>query len=532
MMKRNRIFDLVSSLIFFFFLTFSVQSAQANPPLNTNDSLVDSDNDEDEKDWALLKSAKKKSSNEHTQFLASYRLQAAVDLKRNSFAEVGYREDSFDLNGKLKLSLKHWLNKSVALKAGTQFYWRITARAKDDRSGFLSDLHRTDLEAYVDDSYLDWKTRWIDLRVGYQTVIWGASDLYNPNDVLNPKDFRFGPIAFLNGEHISLPMVKADFYWKGFNLTALWQPFFQAHRYELFGSDYALLNTMSAEEFKALSALVDDIVDDSIEGTIQSSLNATSKPRPFVDSSFAFRLARSVKGWDLALQYYYGYQRFTSTSLSQDVALLLASYFYGSNHSRDDLNEALAPLLLDGNALKSSFPRSHQLGFSLSKALWRMILQVDISYITKSPQPVALSASSYMKLLQNKRLHHNILSDVFSYTLGLRLQEGEFFLLSIQWWHEMLIDKDSDIDLLLGDAHRGGVSLLMQFHTKNQKLSGQLFMHSDILNHSLMTNPQVSYRFMPALSFDCGAALYVGQSSFGALLAHNNQIYIGAHGNF
>ena len=64
-----------------------------------------------------------------------------------------------------------------------------------------------------------------DLRIGQQTVSWGAGDQFNPTNAVNPLDLE-DPLAF--GEQLANMMVRADYsHRSSFSLTAVMVPIFR-----------------------------------------------------------------------------------------------------------------------------------------------------------------------------------------------------------------------------------------------------------------------------------------------------------------
>ncbi len=209
----------------------------------------------------------------------------------------------------------------LAVRVGAK-YGRFAAVADmqfviDGYSGKLNGV--TDLENvaetqpyYVDVNglYIEGKdllVHGLDLRIGQQIVSWGVGDQFNPTNNLNPDDLR-DPLLF--GKQAGNFMVKTD-YWIGedWSISGVLVPIFKP----------ALLPPTGPLGIAAIDRLpmVDPEIRHRIEAeealaasqgfpTVVSSATPVMPDPSFGNMQFAFRIAGTVAGQDLALSYYNG----------------------------------------------------------------------------------------------------------------------------------------------------------------------------------------------------------------------------------
>ena len=101
----------------------------------------------------------------------------------------------------------------------------------------------------------------VELRLGQQRVAWGRADTQSPNDVLNARDLRdpFQPEPEL--AQIPTPLARLDWTPGGVTLEGVVAPFFVPDEFDVYGSNWALVQPGAPQGirgfFKAMSSLVD-----------------------------------------------------------------------------------------------------------------------------------------------------------------------------------------------------------------------------------------------------------------------------------
>ena len=442
-------------------------------------------------------------------------------------------EDVMELFGQAAAHLKYRARPWARLALGLRLEYRLTARLPlqdADYYLFNGDLHRSDFTMVPADSYLGITAAWLDLRLGLVTAVWGAANLVNPNDVITARDLTNGPPVVPESARLPLPMVQADLFIGPINVTVAWLPVFMPDRVEALGSDFAMFGPAAPPRLRALGQMADGLVDHSVLGVIQPALLQTHLPRPVRDSSLAFRVKGSLAGWDLSAQYAYLFQRQATVRLRTFMLPLLPTA--GQTVDPSTLGSIAGLLLSQGTPLEAKYRRTHHAGLSASKALWDVLLCVDLAYTSRVQAPLAeipRSAPGQWLALAAE-------SQQLAYTVGATYTRGEELLVNLEWWHRVLVDlaaepAEARADLLLGGPHLGGLALLARYEISAIHLTLQAGAVADLFNPSLVLSAQVTYRALDALAVFAGVNLFEGQDrSMGGSLDPNDQVFVGVQG--
>lgn len=460
------------------------------------------------------------------------RLVATTDLGHEG-DEGGLREDVATFTWTAAAEASVAARAGFHFRAGARLRLHLSWRGEGDDA-----LHRSDIELLPADSYLAWQRGSFEVRFGMQTLVWGESDLVNPLDVLAPRDLRLGLLT--EPEATRLPSLALSLRARllALNWSFVWAPIFSPHRVDLFGGDFALLSGGAPAALRPLGGALERLMHDSVEGALQEGLIQTELPRPVVGSDIGLRVARSLRGVDLALQYVYTHQRLPALALRQDLLPSLAPLLTLAPEQIDatTLSPILAALLDAEGGIEQRYPRQHVLGASISRALGRFVASADLAYRSRQLEVLDSGGLLGLPLVDGGRgwLRTTVDTSALAYTLGLRHTQGEELLFVLEWWHELLLDelakKSADrLPLLMGGPQRGGLAALMRF--KRGDLTGQLLMHSEVFFGSLIVTPEVSYRFGEHLLLGVGVNLFVGRRGMGALYQTNDQVYVFVRGD-
>lgn len=191
------------------------------------------------------------------------------------------------------------------------------------------------LEAELREFYFDIKIRKTFVTVGKQQMVWGKADGLRIMDVVNPFNFREFLLDEFEDSRIPLWAVKVDLPIKSLTLQMLWIP------------DQTYHDLADPEATYAFVGLVPN------DSTV--SLTALEKPdRMIKDSDLGLRLSTFKGGWDLTLNYLYGYDDFPT-------------YFQSVSSS-------------SAVTISPQYTRNHLLGTTFSKAFGSFTLRGELGY--------------------------------------------------------------------------------------------------------------------------------------------------------
>ncbi len=149
---------------------------------------------------------------------------------------------------------------------------------------------------------LDGKIKRVNLRLGLQQVVWGQADGLRVLDVINPLDYREFILEDFLDSRRPLWTARTDIQLAGGSLQIIWIPYFAPGR--LPGEE---------NEFSLGPSFGLGLINAALGGGLltRSTLNLEPARRPHYRlraSQGGGRFARSIGGWDLSLNYFYGWE--------------------------------------------------------------------------------------------------------------------------------------------------------------------------------------------------------------------------------
>ena len=206
----------------------------------------------------------------YTSLSASYNYQH----DRPDAGEVDYRGLSrlrYTVQPELQLSLA---NKWQGFASGLFSY--DSAFSINDREQYSSEY----LDEY--ESELELRELWLrgslrgswDVKLGRQIVVWGKSDSIRVVDVLNPLDMREPGMVDIEQLRLPVAMLRSDYYFGPWSLTAVIIPEIRSNKMPVPGSDFYPVS-------------FEQPPDDA--------------PQDWKDAELALALSGTFSGWDLSL---------------------------------------------------------------------------------------------------------------------------------------------------------------------------------------------------------------------------------------
>jgi hypothetical protein len=195
------------------------------------------------------------------------RSRVGVDLVRDD-----PREDVWELTQLALFEAKVRRSERLRFAVGVRVRHLFATREEDtsDANAERYALDATPTAAYGDATVADG----LHLRVGYQGVHLGQFDLLAFTDVLSVYDFRSGPTMPEEGFEIAQPALRVD--WDlsaSVAFTAIYVPFFQAHRWSVLDGDYAFFP--NSPPYNPESGLTEDVeAQEMLRRTLSRSVQA------------------------------------------------------------------------------------------------------------------------------------------------------------------------------------------------------------------------------------------------------------------
>lgn len=338
----------------------------------------------------------------------------------NQYEDVWAWENRFDL------SLTYQFRPNIRAVIGARMSYWVTGEGNEKERFYLFNSENTKWEFEVElrEAYLDMRFDWFRLIVGNQTIRWGQTDSQSPLDVINPIDMREGVPTDFKTPLVPIFAVNMQATVKTWNFQLVWIPFFQPHKMNLFGSDFALARQGTSTPFGPLLSQISSFIDPSIEDKLQPNLQATKRPDENPkNSSAGLRISTTFGPVDVAVMYHFGWDRYPVFRIDPDLVTLLSAVGTNGIQVTPELIGAFGKLNgKDPSSLISSeYKRQHVAGFELAWGIDPVTLKLDVAYI-------------------HRRTYYDdqllaIRHPALAYSAGIEWQHSDWVTLSFEFTH-------------------------------------------------------------------------------------------------
>ncbi len=302
------------------------------------------------------------------QVRGSVRLQVGVDTGFEPQREDGLSEHVAEGLGRASLAADVKLSESLRLLVEGRALWRAGAEAGLERA-------KAFFEPTLGEAFLDVYTSRVDVRVGQQTLAFGANAAFAPTDVLNPRELRQS-FVLAEPEDAKLPVFAARALGDvgPLSFTVAWVPFFTPHRYSVFGQDEALFQP-------ALGRGLPLVVDESIEDALQPHLLETERPEAFPYlGDVGVRVGSSLGGVRVGGSWVWAHEKVPQVRLDPELDALLRAQERGEAPDTA-LLLSVQDRLRAGEALVTGrYARQHLIGLEATALVETAQLDVDVGY--------------------------------------------------------------------------------------------------------------------------------------------------------
>jgi hypothetical protein len=363
-------------------------------------------------------------------------------------------------------------------------------------------------EALLRELYLGFYSRRVDLRVGQQRLVWGRAEFLNPNDVMNARDTRDPFIQEPELTHLPTPMIRADFDLASLALQLVAAPYFVPDTYDVYGSNWAAIQQDAPQNIRALMAVVNQIVDPSLQSQLQPLIGQTRLPArdltaPVLGEKLSFRLGRA----DLSQYYQYG---FDGPMLKLAPALLLGPPPSGPA----DLAPLLQFLQAGGRPIEAAYVRRHHFGIDAAVPLGPVVLRVDAAYQTR-------------KVFYRQQDFTSFNAPVLTGVLGLEYQSGDPDKVVILEGYGLRVLDSVPPPLLFYERDTVGVSTLVRYPLIG-RFATEIRLSGGIEPRMYLLQPQLTWKNGPWILALGALALNGEAGSLGDYYHRNTELYMKA----
>ncbi len=302
------------------------------------------------------------------QVSGSLRLLAGVDTGFESQRSDGLSEHVMDARGQASLVTDVKLSASMRLLVEGRALWRAGAEHGLERG-------KAFFEPTLGEAFLDFYTSRVDLRVGQQTLAFGANAAFAPTDVLNPRDMRES-LVLTEPEDAKLPVFAARALGGvgPLMLTAAWVPFFTPHRYAVFGQDEALFQP-------GLGVSLPFTMDPSIEDALQPRLLETERPEAFPWlGDVGLRATSEIQGVRVGGSWVWANEKLPQVRLDPELDAVLRAQGRGETPDAALLLSVQERLRAGEALVTGRYARQHLFGLEATALLGSVQLDVDVGF--------------------------------------------------------------------------------------------------------------------------------------------------------
>lgn len=236
---------------------------------------------------------------------------------RHQRAESGAPEDFFEAWRGVRLHLTH--------KMAPGRSWRIGGRLRmwggmdhPDEGGEIKSLMQTEITELRYDHRLGQR---LVLQFGLQKVDWSVTDGMGPSLMFAPRDLRFGPVGDPEDSSLPVEAVTARYtlsFRRDAHLEFAFVPLHRPAELRLWGNDWGMMRPRQGGALPLGD--VAWLIDPSVEEFWQNNLMYFTRPelKP-ADFSGALRLRGRIKGAELGLWGFYGFDTFPELRMDEDL---------------------------------------------------------------------------------------------------------------------------------------------------------------------------------------------------------------------
>ncbi len=202
------------------------------------------------------------------------------------------------------------------------------------------------------------------LKVGNQILSWGRLDVGSAADVLGAYDLREGPAIDLDALRIPTPTATATWFpVDAFQLDVGYTPFFTPHRFDVAGTNYAIIGPNAPAAVAAAFQKLRGQLDPSSYAAITADFARVNAPDARPDNGeLGSRATWRTGPYDLALTYGFVRSKIPTLTLAPELVALLGS---GNATNLTAAGQVNAKLQNGEHLLSASYDRYHQIALDL-----------------------------------------------------------------------------------------------------------------------------------------------------------------------
>lgn len=304
-----------------------------------------------------------------TQLYGFVRALGAVDTSFDSYRDDPLPENVAEFRGRAHLGADIRISDSLRAKIEARTVYRAVTQRGWRRA-------KASIDPMIGDAFVDWYSKNVDLRVGYQVVSFGANPVFAPADQLNPRDLRQSLLlAEPEDSKLANFAARANFEVGKVQLTAAYFPFFMPSRYNVFGQDEAFLQP-------DFGASMPYRLDESIEDESQPRVLETERPRAFPWlGDLGLRATTNVKDVTVGASWVWAYEKIPQATLDPELQTVLADQAAGRPQNEAAVLSVQNRFNAGERLGRGRYQRQHAFSLEASTLVKSAQVDADVSFI-------------------------------------------------------------------------------------------------------------------------------------------------------
>jgi hypothetical protein len=366
---------------------------------------------------------------------------------------------------------------------------------------------RANVRAELRDAYLAFLLKRFDIRAGIQRIAWGHGDIFSPNDVVNSKDLRDPILSETELRHVPSLAVRGDVALAGGSLRLVAQPIFESDRYDVYGSNWALVQPDAPAGYRGLLGLLIAQTGMSNRNAADALLMRPARPHGLSGTQAGLRFDWRAGRFDVTHYYHYGYHGMPNFRITP-VAVAALDAVDWTTASVDQVDTIVTGLR---GVVGATWQRRQHVGLDIGTTAGPFVLRVDAAY----QQPA----------LFYDRALNGWLSPAIETAVGLEYQTGSLGrTISIEGRHRHIWKDLPDGGLLYADRDSVDAAVLARWTWANVEAETRGVV--GVRPGSLVLRPQISWKAR-SLRITSGVVILHGTArSYGDWYRRNRSIYL------
>ena len=358
---------------------------------------------------------------------------------------------------------------------------------------------RTAFDASLREAYVGAFWRRFDFRLGQQRIVWGHGDAFTPNDILDGRDLREQLIPESDAFHLPGFAARAGVDLGFGSLEAVVHPFFQPDRFDVYGSNWALIQPDAPLRYITLLRYVGNAV------------SPEAPPADLSATSAAARFGVDLHRFDFNAYYQYGFDRTPNLQIDPKYAATLAAIDYAQPI---DPVALAGPFLVGPRPITMTYVRRHHVGADVATSVGPILVRAEAAYDTS-------------RVLIARDDLHGVVVPVVQATASIEYQPGELGrIVLVEAWYQHAFDLDPAQALWFVQRDSVAAAAVVKWHFFDDRLLLEARGVVGVQPFSWMVRGEVGYKHK-ALQIRAGAAVLDGDPySFGGYYRANTSVYL------